>query len=193
VPNWTGRFAAVQFVQQLSVSVLLTRLGGVNAREYTRDECQDFCAAFHAVGVSSATRLMAIRPIWEDVIEILSQINVQSPARFDDGSDGGHLRSGLLAANMQPILAPKYHGPHRAFAPVIVNFEAAILQKFFQPAPLAQCVVTRFGQGSARLRLLPSGYQPFLERGHHGTLFCWRKAKRCVASRPAWRASFSIA
>jgi len=39
----------------------------------------------------------------EDVVEVLAQIDLQAAAGFHDGSNGGDFRSGLLAANMEPI------------------------------------------------------------------------------------------
>ena len=55
----------------------------------------------------------------EDVIEVGAQIDLQAAAGFDDGSNGGDLGSGLLAANVQPIFPAKYQRPNAAFANVM--------------------------------------------------------------------------
>jgi hypothetical protein len=53
------------------------------------------------------------------VQEIFSEIDIQAPASFHDGSDGGDLRSGLRAADMQPIFAAECQRSNRSFAPVM--------------------------------------------------------------------------
>src|SRR5208337_236882 len=49
------------------------------------------------------------------VPEIFSEIDIQASASFHDRRDGGDLRSGLRAADMQPIFAAECQRTNRSF------------------------------------------------------------------------------
>jgi hypothetical protein len=63
-----------------------------------------------------------ITPIGQDIAQIFPEIKVQAAAGFHNGGDGGDLRSGLRAADVQPVFAAylkvEYHDPTRAAIPV---------------------------------------------------------------------------
>ena len=46
----------------------------------------------------------------EDICEIGEQIDVQAAAGLDEGGDGRDFGTGLLAAQMEPVFAPKASG-----------------------------------------------------------------------------------
>jgi hypothetical protein len=60
-----------------------------------------------------------VAELGKDVQEVFAEIDIQAPAGFHDGSDGGDLRSGFRAANVQPVLASECQRSNRAFAPVM--------------------------------------------------------------------------
>ena len=41
---------------------------------------------------------------WQDVSEVVAHRDLHASAAFDDGEDCGHARSGLLAADVDPVL-----------------------------------------------------------------------------------------
>src|SRR5271167_615778 len=84
------------------------------------------------------------------VQEIFSEIDIQAPASFHDGRDGGDLRSGFRAANVQPVLTSECQRTHRPFAPVIVDFYLTIAQILFPSAPLSQGVIASLSQLTTR-------------------------------------------
>ena len=57
--------------------------------------------------------------LWKHIHEILSKIDIQAPACFHDGRDGGELRSCFRSANVQLVLTSEYQRMHRTFATVI--------------------------------------------------------------------------
>ncbi len=44
---------------------------------------------------------------WQDVGEVVAHRDLHASAAFDDGEDRGHARSGLLAADVDPIAAAR--------------------------------------------------------------------------------------
>jgi len=48
---------------------------------------------------------------WQDVSQIVAHRDLHASAAFDDGEDRGHARSGLLAADVDPVLPARGDSP----------------------------------------------------------------------------------
>ena len=55
----------------------------------------------------------------QDILEIVSEVDVQATAGFHNGGDGRDLGTGFRTADVQPVLAAKGQGTNRPFAPVM--------------------------------------------------------------------------
>jgi hypothetical protein len=54
----------------------------------------------------------------------------------------------LLAADMDPILAPERHRAHGVLRPVVAQLQFWIIQEATQPGPKAEGVIAGFGQSA---------------------------------------------
>ena len=55
----------------------------------------------------------------QDIGEIFADGQAESAAAFDDGEDCGHLRSGLLTAEVDPVAAADGDGAHGVLGEVV--------------------------------------------------------------------------
>jgi hypothetical protein len=70
-----------------------------------------------------------------DVGEIVADRNLESSAAFDHGEDCGYARSGLLAADVDPVLSARRDRTHGVLGQVIAQFQFLIFQEKFQALP----------------------------------------------------------
>src|SRR5215469_10568757 len=101
--------------------------------------------------------------LWKHVPEVVSEVDIQPPASFHNGGDGCDLRSSFRAADVQPIPAAQDQRADPSLAPIIINFQGAVLQILFPTAPLSQSVVTSLGQLTSGRHLLTHFHQAVFE------------------------------
>jgi hypothetical protein len=65
----------------------------------------------------------------QDFGQILADRDIEPPATLHDREDGGDLRPGLLATEVQPVLPTKSNGPHGVLSEVIGELEFRVLEE----------------------------------------------------------------
>jgi len=122
----------------------------------------------------------------KDVPALCSEVAVPAPASFDEGSEGGDLRSGCRAAHVQPVLTSERQGSKRAFAPVVIDRPSAVLQIRFPPAPLSQRRVASLGPLAPRLDWLADFPPSSFQLGHAGHTLCRAQRQAGRGAQPSF-------
>ena len=86
----------------------------------------------------------------EDRRQVFAYGDVPPSAGFDDGEDGGDFRSGLLAADVDPVFATDRYRAHGVFGEIVAEFEFRVFQEEREFGPKRQCVIRSFAQGARR-------------------------------------------
>ena len=72
---------------------------------------------------------------WQHCGEVFAHRDIHSAAALDDREDGGYLRSGLGAANVDPVLSPDSYWPYRVLCVIVAKLQLGVFQKACELAP----------------------------------------------------------
>src|ERR1039458_10174314 len=80
----------------------------------------------------------------QDSSEIVADRDLEPSAAFDDGEDRRHARSGLLAADMDPVAATSRYCAHGVFGEVVAQLQLRIVEEARQLLPQRERVAAGF-------------------------------------------------
>ncbi len=86
----------------------------------------------------------------EDRRQVFAHGDVPASAGFDDGEDGGDFRSGLLAADVDPVFATDRYGTHGVFGEIVAELKFRVFQEEREFGPKRQRVIRGFAQRARR-------------------------------------------
>src|ERR1041385_469097 len=92
---------------------------------------------------------MSVRHALEDVLQIGEWFDVVELRGGDERADGGPARAAAVGAGEQMVLAAECNGPDRALDGIVVELDAAIIEKAAEGFPACEGVADRFSKSAA--------------------------------------------
>ena len=71
----------------------------------------------------------------EDICEVFADGDPEPAATFDHGEDRSHTRSGLLAADVDPVFSAQRYAAHGVFRQVVAKLQFRIFEEACQFLP----------------------------------------------------------
>ena len=71
----------------------------------------------------------------QDFIQVVADRDPEPAAAFNHGEDRGHTRSGLLAADMDPVFSAQRYAAHGIFRHVVAKFQLRVFEEARQFLP----------------------------------------------------------
>src|SRR5664279_3830966 len=87
---------------------------------------------------------------WQDGGQVVADRNLHPAAALHDRQNRRHLRSGLLAADVDPVLPAQRHGTHRVLRQIVAQLQFRVLQEACELLPQGERVVCRLPQRARR-------------------------------------------
>src|ERR1019366_2916065 len=87
---------------------------------------------------------------WQDGGQVVADRNLHPAAALHDRQNRRHLRSGLLAADVDPVLPAQRHGTHRVLRQIVAQLQFRVLQEACELLPQGGRVVCRLPQRARR-------------------------------------------
>src|SRR5665647_1756136 len=91
----------------------------------------------------------------QDGGQVATDRNLNAATGLHDGQNRRHLRPGLLAAYMDPVLPAQRHRTHRVLRQVVTQLQHCVFQEARELPPLQECVVRRLSQRTRRQGSVP--------------------------------------
>src|ERR1035437_253343 len=80
---------------------------------------------------------------WQDGGQVVADRNLHPAAALHDRQNRRHLRSGLLAADVDSVLPAQRHGTHRVLRQIVAQLQFRVLQEACELLPQGERVVCR--------------------------------------------------
>ncbi len=72
---------------------------------------------------------------WQDLVQVVANRDPEPAAALNHGDDRGHTRSGLLAADLDPVFSAQRYAAHGIFRQVVAQFQFRIFEEARQFLP----------------------------------------------------------
>jgi hypothetical protein len=127
---------------------------------------------------------MTVGHALQDVSEPGKGLDVVELCGGDEGADGCPSDAATVRAREQMVLAPERDGPDGAFGRIVVEFDAAVIEKSGEGWPARQRITNGLGEGPAGgTRPSPISSQGFI-MSMSGRALVLRTCRRSSAVRP---------
>ena len=80
----------------------------------------------------------------EDVFEVVTRVDPEAAAVFDEGVEDGGFLAGVLGSDEEPVLGSELGGADGVLDEVVVDLDAAVCQIGFKVRPLVEGVADGF-------------------------------------------------